>query len=101
MVPICRLGFTCSALDELDRELSGTLRKGQDLPAAPGLLQKVCPVLHHSRPWLRVQRVIVGRANGGARRVGGLKLDMVVGCIPAHARSSRRAPGSCGQSYDL
>src|SRR5271157_50016 len=52
--------------------------KRQYLAAALALLQIIGPFLHHLRPWLQVERVVVGRADGIARRVGKLQLDVFV-----------------------
>jgi hypothetical protein len=52
--------------------------KWQHLAAALRLLQEVGPILHHLGAWLQIERMVVGGADGVARRVGKLQLDVVV-----------------------
>ena len=64
----------CAVIASLCRRTA----KRQHLAAALGLLQKVGPVLHHLGARLQVERVVVGCADGVARRVGKLQFDVLM-----------------------
>src|SRR5665213_4628725 len=56
----------------------GRATEAKHLAATLGLLQIIGPVLHHLGARLQVQRMVVGRADSIARRVGKLQLDMLM-----------------------
>src|ERR1035437_4129098 len=52
--------------------------EGQYLATASGLLQVICPVLHHPRARPQIESMVIGCTHGITRRVGKLQFDVVM-----------------------
>ena len=99
-------GLDCRAWpDSLPAELTEWLcrssAKRQHLAASLGALQKICPVLHHLGPWLQIEGVVVGGADGIPGSVSKLQLDMVMAVSLLVKDSGRQPTESVARSSGL
>src|SRR6185437_448449 len=80
MRPSNRTGSFFNKFGDLGRNgyLYGGFAKLQYLSATPGLLQKICPILHHLGAGLQVQRVVIGSTHCVTWSMGQLQFDVRV-----------------------